>query len=117
DEERELTEEEAAIEDRMVTMAEYGDEIEAESQKNIIQHITDSRRNDQKQPDTETVKRHNFYYNLWELETGGAKTRYQWNVEAIRTLKQIEKENRFATRDEQKILSKYAGWGGISEVF
>ena len=117
DEERELTEEEAAIEDRMVTMAEYGDEIEAESQNNIIQHITDSRRNDQKQPDTETVKRHNFYYNLWELETGGAKTRYQWNVEAIRTLKQIEKENRFATRDEQKILSKYAGWGGISEVF
>ena len=85
DEERELTEEEAAIEDRMVTMAEYGDEIEAESQNNIIQHITDSRRNDQKQPDTETVKRHNFHYNLWELETGGAKTRYQWNVEAIRT--------------------------------
>lgn len=33
-------------------------------------------------------KKHNFHYNLWELEKGGAKTRYQWNIDAIRTLKQ-----------------------------
>ena len=50
--------------------------------------------------------KHNFHYNLWEMEKGGAKTRYQWNMDAIRTLKQIESENRLATPEEQKTLSK-----------
>lgn len=116
EEERELTDEEAAIEDMMVTMAEYGDEIEAESQ-NIELHIIDNRENIQKENNAQTNQKHNFHYNLWELETGGAKTRYQWNVDAIRTLKQIEEENRLATMAEQKILARYAGWGGIPEVF
>ena len=116
EEERELTDEEAAIEDMMVTMAEYGDEIEAESQ-NIELHITDNKKDGKEQSNIETFPKHNFHYNLWELETGGAKTRYQWNVEAIRTLKKIEAENRLATMDDQKILSKYAGWGRIAEVF
>ena len=62
-------------------------------------------------------KKHNFHYNLWELEKGGAKTRYQWNIDAIRTLKQIELENRIATPEEQKILSKFVGWGGLSQAF
>ena len=69
-------------------------------------------------PDMERdIEKKDFHYNLWEIETGGSKTRYQWNVEAIKTLKQIEKEERIATDDEQKILSHYAGWGGIPEVF
>jgi len=63
------------------------------------------------------IEKKDFHYNLWRIETGGSKTRYQWNVEAIKTLKQIEKEERNATDDEQKILSQYAGWGGIPEVF
>lgn len=48
---------------------------------------------------------------------GRCKTRYKWNVEAIKTLKRIEKEERIANMEEQKILSRYAGWGGLSEVF
>lgn len=116
EEERELTDEEAAIEDMMVTMAEYGDEIAAESQ-NTKPHITDNKKEGKEQSNIETFPKHNFHYNLWELETGGAKTRYQWNVDAIRTLKQIEEENRLATMAEQKILARYAGWGGIPEVF
>ena len=116
EEERELTDEEATIEDMMVTMAEYVDEIEAESQ-NIELHIIGNRENIQKENNAQTNQKHNFHYNLWELETGGAKTRYQWNVDAIRTLKQIEEENRLATMAEQKILARYAGWGGIPEVF
>ena len=64
-----------------------------------------------------TSKKHNFHYNLWEMEKGGAKTRYQWNMDAIRTLKQIESENRLATSEEQKVLSKFVGWGGLSQVF
>ena len=51
------------------------------------------------------------------MEKGGAKTRYQWNMDAIRTLKQIESENRLATPEEQKILSKFVGWGGLSQAF
>ena len=62
-------------------------------------------------------KKHNFHYNLWEMEKGGAKTRYQWNMDAIRTLKQIESENRLATPEEQKTLSKFVGWGGLSQAF
>lgn len=58
-----------------------------------------------------------FQYDLLEVEKGGPKTRYQWNVEAIRTLKQIEGEGRQATVQEQKTLAKYVGWGGLSQVF
>lgn len=61
--------------------------------------------------------KHNFHYNLWEMEKGGPKTRYQWNMDAIRTLKQIELENRLATPEEQKTLSKFVGWGGLSQAF
>ena len=61
--------------------------------------------------------RHNFHYNLWEVPRGGAKTRFKWNVDAIRTLKQIEAENRLATPEEQKVLANYVGWGGLSEAF
>ncbi|HKM34017.1 MAG TPA: helicase-related protein, partial [Lachnospiraceae bacterium] len=61
--------------------------------------------------------KHNFHYNLWELPKGGAKTRYKWNVDAIQTLKQIETEGRFATPQEQKILSNYVGWGGLAQAF
>ena len=48
---------------------------------------------------------------------GGAKTRYADNIEAIKTLKMIEAENRTATPEEQKILSKYTGWGAIPQAF
>lgn len=67
--------------------------------------------------DDAVQKKHNFHYNLWEMEKGGAKTRYQWNMDAIRTLKQIESENRLATPEEQKVLSKFVGWGGLSQAF
>ncbi|WP_432060025.1 helicase-related protein [Waltera acetigignens] len=67
--------------------------------------------------DDAAQKKYNFHYNLWEMEKGGAKTRYQWNMDAIRTLKQIESENRLATPEEQKVLSKFVGWGGLSQAF
>lgn len=62
-------------------------------------------------------QKHNFHYDLWEVEQGGAKTRFQWNIEAIQTLKSIEAERRLATLKEQKILTKYVGWGGLSQAF
>ena len=51
------------------------------------------------------------------LGEGGLKTKYQNNIAAITTLKAIESESRSATPEEQKILAKYAGWGGMPQVF
>lgn len=51
------------------------------------------------------------------LGAGGQKTKYGYNVSAIRTLKIIEAENRQATPEEQDILAKYVGWGGLAQVF
>lgn len=48
---------------------------------------------------------------------GGAKTRFANNVAAIKLLKTIEKENRTATPEEQEVLAKYVGWGGIANAF
>ena len=52
-----------------------------------------------------------------KLGEGGAKTKYRANVEAIKTLKTIESEERTATPEEQEILSKYVGWGGLKNAF
>lgn len=51
------------------------------------------------------------------LGHGGQKAKYQMNIAAIRTLQAIEAEGRFATSDEQEILSRYVGWGGVADVF
>ncbi len=48
---------------------------------------------------------------------GGAKTRFANNVEAIKLLKTLEKENRTAAPEEQEVLAKYVGWGGIANAF
>ena len=47
----------------------------------------------------------------------GEKARYKANVDAIRLLKQLEAEGRYATQEEQDILSKYVGWGGLAQAF
>ena len=63
-------------------------------------------------------KLHNFTITDPNLGTGGLKTKCAANIAAIKTLKQIEAENRNATPEEQEILSKYVGWGGMAqEVF
>ena len=58
-----------------------------------------------------------YHADLLPLESAGAKTRFGWNMDAIRTLKQIESENRYATPEEQKVLARYVGWGGLSQAF
>lgn len=52
-----------------------------------------------------------------DLTAGGAITKARQNLQAIRTLKRIESEQRDATEDEKKILVKYVGWGGLPQVF
>ena len=62
-------------------------------------------------------ERINFRITDDELGAGGQKQKYHNNMEAIMCLKQIEMEHRLATPEEQEILSKYVGWGGISQAF
>ena len=52
-----------------------------------------------------------------DIGTGGLKTKFQNNIAAITTLKTIESESRSATPEEQKILAKYGGWGGMPQAF
>ncbi len=59
----------------------------------------------------------NFTITDDSLGKGGLKTKFRMNREAITILKQIESEGRTATPDEQQILSKYVGWGGIPDAF
>lgn len=51
------------------------------------------------------------------LGEGGQKAKYRANVDAIRLLQKLEAEQRHATPDEQKVLAKYVGWGGVSQAF
>ena len=62
-------------------------------------------------------ERHNFNLNDNEVEYVGKKERFRRNIMAIQLLKKCQEENRFATPEEQVILSKYVGWGGIPEAF
>ena len=52
-----------------------------------------------------------------EIGEGGAKTKFKQNIAAIRLLKQLQAENRNATREEQAVLAKYVGWGGLPQAF
>ena len=68
-------------------------------------------------PEIPIADRHNYNFAEKEIETVGKKERFRGNMEAIRVLKECEFDNRFATPEEQEILSGYVGWGGISEAF
>ena len=59
----------------------------------------------------------NFHITDDHLGEGGAKQKYARNIAAIRTLFQLEQENRGATAEEQQILSQYVGWGGLPDAF
>ena len=59
----------------------------------------------------------NFHITDDDLGIGGSKQKYARNVEAIRTLFQLEQEHRGATAEEQQVLSQYVGWGGLADAF
>ena len=68
-------------------------------------------------PDVSMAERHTFNLRENEVETVGKKERFRRNIMAIQLLKKCQEENRFATPEEQIVLSKYVGWGGLSEAF
>ena len=68
-------------------------------------------------PEIPLSERHTFDLASHEVPEAGKKERFRRNMEAIRVLKECEFDNRFATPEEQEILSQYVGWGGIPEAF
>ncbi|WP_367270230.1 DEAD/DEAH box helicase family protein [uncultured Eubacterium sp.] len=68
-------------------------------------------------PEIPVEQRHDFDFAAHPVEVVGKKERFHRNMEAIKVLKKCEADNRFATPDEQIVLSKYVGWGGIPEAF
>ena len=63
------------------------------------------------------VDRHNFRINDDAIGVGGAKEKFRNNMAAINLLHELEIENRLATPEEQEVLSRYVGWGGLSMAF
>ena len=59
----------------------------------------------------------NFHITDDDLGVGGPKQKYARNIEAIRTLFQLEQKHRGATAEEQQVLSQYVGWGGLADAF
>lgn len=70
-------------------------------------------------PETEKIvtEPHNFRIQDNDLGAGGPKAKYKANMEAIHLLQTLEKEERLAAPEEQEILSRYVGWGGIPQAF
>ena len=83
--------------------------------KNIVEEKYTSTQSEEKK--NIIIKPEN--YHISDLSLGQRKPleKYQDNIAAIKTLKQLETENRTATPEEQEILSKYTGWGGMAKVF
>lgn len=68
-------------------------------------------------PEIPAEERHTFRITDPELGYGTRSEKYAANIAAIRTLKQIEAEERLATSEEQEVLSRYVGWGGLADCF
>ena len=68
-------------------------------------------------PPTPAPATENFHITDDHLGEGGQKAKFRMNMDAIRTLKEIEAQNRTATPAEQEVLSRYVGWGGLADAF
>lgn len=94
---------------------------EEQKKETIIPNIAKKRRNRVTtfdiHPEIRNEDRNNFHITDDMLGVGSDREKFNRNVAAIKVLKKCEKENRFATPEEQKILSQYIGWGGLSQAF
>ena len=93
-------------------------EYEEQEEKQVIE--TDNVFEKSEIADTETkdnINKVDYIMEEREETSFNIKERFNDNVKAIKLLRKIEDENRFATKEEQDILSKYVGWGGLSQAF
>ena len=68
-------------------------------------------------PEVSINDRYNYKITDNNLGVGTPKEKFERNIEAIKVLKKCDKENRYATPEEQKIMSQYVGWGGLQQAF
>jgi len=101
--------------DKSSELKDIDDTVKADTSETIdLQH------NEKLKSTSHTLKhnRINYHYSTEDgIGLGGLKTKFKSNIEAIKTLKVIEREDRMATTEEQKILVKYIGWGGMPQAF
>lgn len=93
---------------------------ETEKQEHIAEKIVKKNKNIEYfdlHPEIPPEERNNFRITDDNLGVGTLKEKYKNNIEAIKVLKQCEEQNRYATPEEQEILSKYVGWGGLKSAF
>ena len=88
----------------------------------VARKITSSNRNRNIEyfdlhPEIPTEERNNYEIKNDLLGIGTPKEKFRNNVEAIKVLKLCEEQNRYATPDEQQVLAKYVGWGGLKPAF
>ena len=104
-----------------VTNIDIHDEISDKEQKPIAPAWKQRKKSKVKSfdlhPDVPMSERNNFDLRSNPVEQVGKKERFRRNAEAIKVLKECKFENRFATPEEQLVLSKYVGWGGLPEAF
>ena len=100
----------AVIEPTVVDMSDV-EEIE-EEEVTAEESIPESQ-----EQEKAVLEPHNFRIQDNDLGAGGPKAKYKANMEAIHLLQTLEKEERLATPEEQEILSRYVGWGGIPQAF
>ena len=100
----------AVIEPTVVDMSDV-EEIE-EEEVTAEESIPESQ-----EQEKAVIEPHNFRIQDNDLGAGGPKAKYKTNMEAIHLLQTLEKEERLATPEEQEILSRYVGWGGIPQAF
>ena len=95
------------------------DTIIHQSHNIVNENIVEEKYTSTQSEEKETIQIKPENYHISDLSLGQRKPleKYQDNIAAIKTIKQLETENRNATPEEQEILSKYTGWGGMAKVF
>jgi len=68
-------------------------------------------------PEIAEKVKYDYHITDFDIGTGGAKEKYRANIKAIQMLKTLEEEKRLATPEEQEIIARYVGWGGLADVF
>lgn len=93
------------------------DTQKADGQEETETGISDSLIKPDQSIQSKPVPAQNFHITDDHIGEGGAKQKFRANMDAVNTLHKIEIENRNATAQEQEILSKYVGWGGLADAF
>lgn len=100
---------------------DFNEIIDEIKKSNIIEPKFDTKENKREtynsSPEISNIDRINYKITDDNLGVGTPRERFSNNIEAIKVLKKCEGENRLATKEEQEILSKYVGWGGLAKAF